>query len=126
MHDHDGDDELLGMFRQLGLDLKKHREINFYFVFPTEPNADQARTLLSQKSFDSEKTKIDIPWWKRLFAKPRWMLTVTRAMPLDETKIKDATTLFRQIANASNGNYDGWEANVMDDHIDADALKGLQ
>jgi hypothetical protein len=126
MHDHDGDDELLGMLTQLGVDFKKPREINFYFVFPTEPNADQAKTLLSQKRFNSEKIKLDVPWWKRLFAKPQWMLSVTHTMPLDESQIKNTTTLFTQIANASNGDYDGWEANVMDDQIDADRLQGLQ
>jgi hypothetical protein len=33
------------------------------------------------------------------------------------SNIKQATTAFQQIATACNGQYDGWEANVMDNQI---------
>ena len=126
MHNHDADDELLGVFGKLGVDLAKPREVNFYFLFATEPEAENARTLLSQSKLDSEKSRIGVPWWKRLFAKPQWMVSVTQTMPLDEAKLKGATSLFQKIATKCNGRYDGWEANVMDDQISADQLEGLQ
>jgi hypothetical protein len=126
MHNHDGDDELLGVFKQLGVNLTKPREVNFYFVFPTEPQADSAQALLAQSKLQSEKIPLDVPWWKRLFTKPEWMVSVTQTMPLDETKIKGATSLFQKIATKCNGRYDGWEANVMDDNINADQLEGLK
>ena len=126
MHDHDGDDELLETFRQLGVDFAKPREINFYFIFSNEADADSAGKLLVEKKLDPDKFKVDVPWWKRLFTKPNWLVSVTRTMPLDEAKIKQATTLFQQIATKCNGHYDGWEANVMDDQIDVERLQGLQ
>jgi hypothetical protein len=126
MHDHQGDDEILGMLKQLGVDFAKARELNFYFMFPSEADADNAAKLLAEKKLTSEKFKIDVAWWKRLFAKPRWAVSVTHNMPLDETKIKKTTTLFQQIAAKCNGQYDGWEANVMDDQINADQLERLQ
>ncbi len=126
MHDHSGDDELLATLRQIGVDLTKPREINFYFIFPGEAEADRARQQLSQKKLESESYKIDVPWWKRLFAKPRWVVSVTQEMPLDEARIKNTTTLFQQIATQCNGQYDGWEANVMGDQIDAGQLEGLK
>ena len=43
MHTHDGDDELLGTLRQVGVDFAKPRELNFYFLFPGEAEADRAR-----------------------------------------------------------------------------------
>ena len=82
MHDHAGDDELLHTFRHLGIDLAKPRELNFYFVVPTEADADSARSLLAQKQLASEKLALDLPWWKRWFARPEWMISVTRTMPL--------------------------------------------
>jgi hypothetical protein len=126
MHNHDGDDELLATFRHLGVDFAKPRELNFYFIFPAESDAENAMKRLSQSSLKSEKSKIDVPWWKRLFSKPEWVVSVTRTMPLDASKIKSATTQFEKIATQCNGRYDGWEANVMDDHIGADQLAGLR
>jgi hypothetical protein len=126
MHGHDGDDQLLATFRHLGIDLAKPRELNFYFVFPGEANADQACQLLTQKKLEAEKFPIPLPWWKRLFAKPAWTVSVTRTMPLDEGQIKQITTQFQQIATKCGGDYDGWEANVMGEQIDADRLQGLQ
>ncbi len=122
MHSHDADDILLGMFKQLGVDFKKPREINFYFVFPNEADADNAIRALAQKKVAAEKYKIDVPWWKRLFVKPQWTLSVTREMPLDEPKIKAITTAFQQIAAANHGSYDGWEANVMGENLDMSRL----
>ena len=126
MHDHAADDELLGVFRKLGVNQTTPRELNFYFVFPAESDADRASSLLSQAKLNADKMPIDLPWWKRLFAKPQWMLAVTQTMPLDEARIKGLTTQFQKIATECNGRYDGWEANVMGDQIDADQLEGLQ
>jgi hypothetical protein len=125
MHTHDGDDELLGTLRQVGVDFAKPRELNFYFLFPGEAEADRARQQLEQQKLDCDKMKIDVPWWKRLFARPQWALCATQTMPLDEARIKGMTTQFRQIAAECHGQYDGWEANVMDDQIDADQLDRL-
>jgi len=33
-------------------------------------------------------------------------------------------TLFQQIATKYDGNYDGWEANVMGEDLNTDALDG--
>ncbi len=117
MHSHDEDDVLLNVLRNFGVDFDRNRELNFYFVFPSESDADRAAGMLAQKQIASEKFRIDPPWWKRLFAKPQWSLSVTREMALDEAKIKQITTTFSNIASRCNGEYDGWEANVMDDNI---------
>ncbi|MEZ6094628.1 MAG: ribonuclease E inhibitor RraB [Pirellulaceae bacterium] len=122
MHTHNEDDALLGVFKQLGLDFKKPREINFNFFFPTETAADMAVRLLAEKKVDSDKMKIDPPWWKRFFAKPTWAVIATRKMSLDEGKIKQITTAFQRIASSCGGDYDGWEANVMGDQIDESKL----
>ncbi len=125
MHTHESDDVLLGMFRQLGLDFSKPREINFYFAFATESDAEHASRELAQRKFKSERIKIDPPWWKRLFAKPQWSVSVSQEMSLDESKIKSITTIFQQIATTCNGQYDGWEANVMEDQLDVGQIENL-
>lgn len=119
MHSHEADDVLLGMFERLGVDFERPRELNFYFSFPTESTADNAMRTLAEKNLSVNKLRVDPPWWKRLFVKPEWTVVVRGEMPLDEPKIKRITTTFQRIASANSGEYDGWEANVMDDQIDA-------
>ena len=122
MHGHEADEALLQTLEQLGVDFKKAREVNFYFLFPTEQDASAAQDILKQKNLESERIKIDPPWWKRLFARPQWAVSVTRNMALDRKKIMSMTTSFEGIATQCNGSYDGWEANVMDDDIDVSKL----
>lgn len=125
MHDHDGDDQLLGMLRQLSIDLSKPREVNFYFIFKNEPDAERAAELLRSFKFDPEVYKIPLPWWKKFFAKPDWCITFTKHFEVSETKIKQLTSEFQKIAEACDGSYDGWEVNVADDNIGEQQIKEL-
>lgn len=125
MHDHDGDDQLLQMLRQLSIDLSKPREVNFYFIFPSEPNAAKAAELLCSFKFEPEVYKIPLPWWKRFFAKPDWCITFTKQFEISEANMKRLTSEFQKIAEACNGSYDGWEVNVADDNIGEQQLKDL-
>lgn len=122
MHTHEGDDMLLGIFKQLEIDFTKPREVNFYFVFPTESDAQNASKDLEKIDFACEQFRYDPPWWKRLFVKPNWTVSTTRQMAIDESEIKRLTTAFTSIATRHNGQYDGWEASVADDNIDASKL----
>ncbi|MCU0720133.1 MAG: ribonuclease E inhibitor RraB [Pirellula sp.] len=126
MHTHESDDVLFGMLKQLQIDFQRPREVNFYFVFKNQSNADGASRLLQQKNWTIDRFTIDPPWWKRLFAKPTWWISVTREMQLDEKGVKAITTEFQKIAESFDGEYDGWEANVVDDQIDQDKLTRLQ
>jgi len=123
MHAHEADENLFQTLEQMGVDFDKTREINFYFIFPSEQSASAAQTLLKEKDFDSERLKLDVPWWKRLFVKPNWAVSVTQNMTIDRNRIKNLTTLFEGIAAQCSGRYDGWEANVMDDDIDISKLQ---
>jgi hypothetical protein len=125
MHDHDGDDELLSMLRQLSIDLAKPREVNFYFVFSNLQGAENGAEMLRSFQFEPEVYKIPVPWWKKFFAKPQWCITFSKQMVVSESNIKRLTTEFQKIAEASDGSYDGWEVNVMDDNIGEKQLNGL-
>ena len=122
MHNHEGDDTLFEVFKQLEVDFKKPREVNFYFVFPTLECAQGAAEDLVKIEFECELFRYDPPWWKRLFVRPSWSVSTTRQMPLDESEIKRLTTAFSSIASRHQGQYDGWEASVVDDDIDASKL----
>ena len=122
MHTHEGDDALLAIFKQLEVDFTKSREVNFYFVFPVESDAQKASKDLENIDFACDVLRYNPPWWKRLFVKPSWLVSTTRQMALDESEIKRLTTAFTSIATKHNGQYDGWEANVADDNIDASKL----
>lgn len=126
MHTHESDDELFGMLKQLQIDFQRPREVNFYFVFQNQSNADGAASMLQQKNWSVDRFTIDPPWWKRLFAKSTWWVSVTREMRLNEVEVKAITTEFQKIAEAFGGEYDGWEANVVDDQIDQAQLTRIQ
>ena len=117
MHSHQGDEQLFGILNQMGVDMAKPRELNFYFGFPNEAAADSAMKVLTTRKFQSEKSVNQPPFWKRLFVKPDWTVSASREMALDKETVKKITTLFQQIANKYEGNYDGWEANVMGDNL---------
>ena len=125
MHTHESDDVLFGMLRQLAIDFQRPREVNFYFVFKNQGNADSAAQILQQRKWSIDFFTIDPPWWKRLFAKPTWWISVTREMQLNEQEIKAITTEFVKIAESFDGEYDGWEANVVDDQIDQKRISTL-
>ena len=125
MHGHDGDDELLSMMRQLSIDMTKPREVNFYFVFPNQAAALEAKELLQSFKFEPDEYPIPLPWWKKLFAKPQWGVTFTQHMALQESNVKQLTTELQKIAEACGGDYDGWEANVADENIDDGKLQGI-
>jgi len=117
MHSHQGDDQLFGVLNRMGVDMAKRRELNFYFGFPDEAAADLAMKVLNTRKFQSKKYANQPPLWKRLFVKPDWTVAASREMALDIETVKKITTLFQQIANKYEGNYDGWEANVMGDNL---------
>ena len=125
MHDHDGDDVLLSMLGQLEIDLTKPREVNFYFVFSDLQGAESGAELLKSFQFEPEVYKFPLPWWKRFFAKPQWCITFSKQMVVSESHIKRLTTEFQKIAEASDGSYDGWEVNVMDDNVAVERMNDL-
>lgn len=122
MHDHEADEQLLQTLEQMGVDFHKTRELNYYFEFASEPDANAAQRRLKEKGFDSECLKLDVPWWKKLFAAPKWAVCATENAAIDRQRIKGLTTQFEGIASQSKGRYDGWEANVMEDDIDVSRL----
>ncbi|MFM9064231.1 MAG: ribonuclease E inhibitor RraB, partial [Pirellula sp.] len=74
MHNHQGDDTLFEVFKQLEVDFEKPREVNFYFVFPTFDSAQGAVEDLAKIEFEGEVFRYDPPGWIRLFARPSWLV----------------------------------------------------
>ena len=123
MHDHQSDDMLLSMFQKLGVDPKKSRELNFYFIFASQDDAACAVESIKQRDMVAEISHIKPPFWKRLFVRSKWLVSTTAHMAMDESKLKQLTTVFQKIASDCNGNYDGWEANVMGEQLDVSQLQ---
>lgn len=118
MHDHHGDEQLFSVFEQIGADLQKVREINFYFYFPSEAHAKQAQSMLAARKVESIVNVSRVSLWKRLFEKPAFSVLATRQMALDKPLMKKITSLFQQIATKCSGRYDGWEACMIGDSLD--------
>ena len=125
MHDHNSDDVLLDVFRQLGIDLQQPRELIFYFVFKSEEMADHACQLVSAHQFLASKVELEVPWWKRIFVKPDWSVAAKKHLPIDENVIKSITTGFQRIAVQCGGTYDGWEADVSGDQLNANQFENM-
>ncbi len=125
MHNHDGDRMLFSVFEKLGVSFTKPREINFYFVFSEQDKANAASSILQKRNLAAKVHEIRQPWWKRLFAKSNWSVSITRQMPMDRDVIMKMTTLFQQIATRCGGTYDGWEASVVGDNLDPSNFENL-
>ncbi|MFO0013546.1 MAG: ribonuclease E inhibitor RraB [Planctomycetota bacterium] len=122
MHTHDGDDTLFDIFNELDVDFAKPREVNFYFIFSTQADAENAARDLRQIDFPCEIFQHRLPWWKRCFFKPDWTVSTTRQMPLEIAEIKRLTTAFGSVARKHHGQYDGWEACVAEDQVPVSKL----
>ena len=83
----------------------RKRPVTFYFYFPSNKNAELAGKVLKREGFDVE---IDTS------LKPgEWSCIAYKSMVPEYVEIHDLRNWLEQIAQDLDGNYDGWETEII-------------
>lgn len=99
------DGKTLVQLAKAGSDLKKAHDIDFFFYFPTQEQAEKAAPKLEALGLS---TKIE------LAAKgSTWVIHGNKTMVPSEAELERLRRLFNEIAAAQEGDYDGWGAEVV-------------
>jgi hypothetical protein len=114
MIDHEGDRQVLKALADHGSDLTKPHHIVYYFYFPSKKAAIAAATRLKQDGFEIQRVgPAPGPWWKRIFGFGKWSCVAeTHLVPTEDTMCR-TTDRFNAIASELGGEYDGWEAGIV-------------
>ena len=103
---------LLNRLEELGADLGKPHEVDFFLYFSSEDMAKSALVEIESNNFVVSVNLIPPPWWRRLFAKPIWACCASKSMVSDRETIFETSAWFNEIAQKFSGEYDGWGTEV--------------
>ena len=103
----EGDRLVLAQLRKAGADLAIPREVVQYLYFPTE---DAART--ASRSLSALGYSVDVDASADADEDPPnpWLALARAEMVVDEKWVTEMRPKMEEIAGASGGEYDGWEA----------------
>jgi regulator of RNase E activity RraB len=103
----EADQQVLDNMLNDGADLSKVTTVQFILNLPTrESAADAARHIDSIGGFNVEYRESSGDW--------EWMCLATKRMSLEGRIIFEHSDLFERIAAKYGGEYDGWEAEVIE------------
>jgi hypothetical protein len=110
MSDKHGDVLVLEQMVKSCADLTKAYQLEYFFYFPSRVAAERAAADVQCDGFTTEIHREPLPWWNRLFAKPRWTLLAIKVMVPAREEIFRLTDTFNAIGQQYGGEYDGWGA----------------
>jgi hypothetical protein len=99
------DGKTLVQLAKAGSDIKKLHNIDFFFYFPTQDEAEKAAPKLAALGLS---TKMD-----RAAKGSNWVIHGTKTMVPSEVELERLRRSFDEIATAQSGDYDGWGAEVV-------------
>ena len=101
----EGDRLVLEQLVAMGADLSKPRHVVHYFYFPNHQARDTAEGELRLKGYRTRHgVAAPEPNWKSLIAERHGLV--------DEQKVEEERVVLTEIAEAGDGEYDGWEAQL--------------
>ncbi|MEP6835722.1 MAG: ribonuclease E inhibitor RraB [Gemmatimonas sp.] len=100
----EGDRQVLQQLLQAGADLSKPTEVNYYLYYQDRAAADSAAARGSSAPLVASV--------QRAADNSAWLCLVTGTMVPSESNIRAHTTRLVALAQATGGQYDGWEAAV--------------
>lgn len=96
---------ILEELRRLESDLTKTHSIDFYLYFSTKNIASEVARQLNAEGFATEV---------RLGADEKnWLCLATKRMIPDESALNSLGTSFENLAESYQGEFDGWESEVV-------------
>ena len=101
----EGDRLVLEQLLAMGADLSNARHVVHYFYFPNDSARDAAEDQLRLKGYQTRHgVEVPEPNSKSLIAERHGLV--------NDRKIEEERVILTEIAEAANGDYDGWEAQL--------------
>src|SRR6185436_19394944 len=97
--------EVLAQLRREGSDTSKPHRFNFYLYLPTEAAARQAGQRLAKSDY-----LVEI---RQAATDTNWLCLAKRTLTPDTAPLAGIGTLFRKLAEEFQGDFDGWESDVI-------------
>ena len=99
--------EVLDQLREHGSDVTKPHSFGFYIYVPTELDAKKATDKIRQSGFSCADVS-------RSAAGSSWLCLATKTLVPEKADLSDHARFFEQIAAALGGEFDGWEAEIVE------------
>ena len=99
--------EVLEQLRESGSDLTKPHNFEFYFYVPTEADADKAVEKIRSSGFSTAEVS-------RAASGSGWLCLARKTIIPDQADLSDHARFLEQVAAAVRGEFDGWEAEIVD------------
>src|SRR5687767_1013434 len=93
--------EVLDQLERMGSDVTRPHGFDFYLYLPTASAAADAAEKVRERDFAAEVTQGTKPG--------TWLCKATKSITPAVAPLEDIGTFFTQIADALNGEFDGWE-----------------
>jgi hypothetical protein len=97
--------EVLEQLREMGSDIARPHGFDFYLYLPTELAARQAADRVRQRNFAAEV----LPG----ASGSNWLCKATITIVPEVASLDDIGSFFTQVATALDGDFDGWESDVI-------------
>ena len=99
--------EVLGQLRKHGSDISKPHNFEFYLHVPTKAHAEKAVVKIRASSFAGATLS-------RCTSGSGWLCLATKTIVPAKADLADHARFFEQIAAALGGEFDGWEAKIVE------------
>lgn len=82
------------------------RPVSFWFYFPHEQEAKLAKNVLKKDGFEVDISAPDS-------AKDKWLCLAYKTMVPEYAELSDLRKWMQKLADGLNGDYDGWETELI-------------
>jgi len=105
---------VLVRLKELGSDLSKQHEVDFFLYFPSEEMAKSASREIEKEGYSVRVNVVKPPWWRRLFSRAIWCCCASKNIVPEQETILETSAWFNGIAQRFCGEYDGWGSEVTE------------
>ena len=114
MIDRQGDREVIHALRHHHSDISKPHHTLHYFYFNSKAHAKNlAAELQNLDCFNIRVEAAKTPFFKRLLGSQNWSCVAEKTLIPSEENVFANTDQFNTLASKYNGEYDGWEADIV-------------
>jgi len=100
------DAQVIAQLKKAGSNLKKPHAIDFYLYFPTREAAERVATKV--RALRCEIKRVD-----PAASGASWLVLAAKSIVPAEAELVSLRNQFEALAKAENGEYDGWETQVV-------------